>query len=58
MASSLDAKTSMRENKRSMTWMVGAAVVCASAFLMGLDLVFLKAKGLPVEDFAKSYFTR
>jgi hypothetical protein len=41
-----------------MTWMVGAAVVCASAFLMGLGLVFLKAKGLPVEDFAKSYFTR
>ena len=58
MASSLDAKTSIKEKSRSMTCMVGTTGVGASAFLMGLNLGLMKAKGLPLEDFAKFYFTR
>jgi hypothetical protein len=39
--------------------MVGTAGDVASAFLMGLNLgLFESEGGLPLEDFAKFYFTR
>jgi ABC-type phosphate transport system ATPase subunit len=46
MASSLDAKTSIKEKSRSMTCMVGTTGVGASAFLMGLNLCLFESEGV------------